>query len=95
MLSLLYLIFSLTNIIFIIYCIYDYVREHHKDNKSRKLLKLKKIYKNVSNGNYSDKKVTELINFCFEICKSMVLKNQINDLIHLESTIDQFFIYLI
>lgn len=91
MLSLPYLIFSLTNIIFIIYCIYDYVREHHKDNKSRKLLKLEKIYKNVSNGNYSDKKVTELINFCFKICKSMVLKNQINDLIHLESTIDQLF----
>lgn len=78
------------NMIFLIYCIHDFVKKYYNSGKSKKLLKLEKIYKNTSNRNYSDKKVTELINFCFEICKSMVLKNQINDLIHLESTTDQF-----
>lgn len=84
------LVLLVVDIIFLIYCIYDYVREQHNDNKSKKLLKLEKLCKKVSNKNNSDKKVSELINFCFEICKSMVLKNRINDLIHLESATDQF-----
>ena len=67
------------NIILLIYFIYAWIKQRHNNgNKSRELLKLEKLYKNVSNGNYSNKMVTELTNFCFEICKSMVLKNQIN-----------------
>lgn len=77
--------------IIMIYFLYDWIKEHHNGNKSKELLKLEKISKNVSNGNYSDKMVKELTNFCFEICKSMVLKNQIDDVIHLSNDTDQIF----
>ena len=66
--------------------IYAWIKQRHS-NKSRELLKLEKL----CGEKCSNKTVRELTNFCFEICKSMVLKNQIDDIIHLSSATDQFF----
>ena len=65
--------------VFTFLSIYAWIKQRHNNgNKSRELLKLEKLYNNVSNGNHSNKMATELTNFCFKICKSMVLQNQIN-----------------
>ena len=88
-----YIIVMLVSVaVFTFLSIYAWIKQRYNNgNKSRELLKLEKLYKNVSNRNCSNKMVTELTNFCFEICKSMILKNQINDRIHLSSETDQFF----